>query len=146
MIKIIISALLLLSVHSSAGSVDGEFTESKKACDGGIMSGCENLGLIYLLGDGVEQNTEEAKKLFEKACKKRYARGCYRLGTMYKRGEDGIEKDIRRSRMFYSLACTIGYAKACEQYNLIRGKKEIKGSGKNVTNSGYTYTTEIYGG
>ena len=141
-----IGALLLLSINLSASSVEDGSTQYQKSCDGGVMAGCENLGLIYLLGDGVEQDTQKAKELFEKACKKRYARGCYRLGTMYKRGEYGIEKDIKRSRLFYSLACKIGYAKACVQYNLIRGKKEIKGSGKNVTNSGYTYTTEIYGG
>ena len=29
---------------------------AKKACDGGEMAGCTNLGIMYANGDGVEKN------------------------------------------------------------------------------------------
>ncbi|MDQ7046058.1 MAG: tetratricopeptide repeat protein [Sulfurimonas sp.] len=141
-----IMIFLLLSFGVLANQTQSRVHEYKKACKDGSMHGCISLATLYYTGDGVKQNAKKAKKLFEKGCKKKYVKACYNLGTLYKRGEFGIEKDIRRSRMFYSRSCELGYAQACDQYNLIREKLEVKGSGKNVTNSGYTYTTEIYGG
>ena len=154
-----ISLLLLLSLslyatlteEGIAAYKDGNITKAKKlykkACKNGRMRACTNLGILYFTGDGVEKNHKKAKKLFVKACKKHYSRACYQLGTIYKRGADGIERDTRRSRMFYALTCKLGYMPGCDQYQLIREKPELKGSGKNVINSGYTYTIpEIYGG
>ena len=40
----------------------------KKACDGGHMDGCVQLGLLYAEGDGVVKDPAKAKALFEKAC------------------------------------------------------------------------------
>ena len=159
MIKIMISLLLLLSLNLSANYTeegnaaykDGNATQAsklyRKACKNGNMQGCTKLGVLYFIGDGLKQNHKKAKKLFVKACKKHYSKACYQLGTIYKRGADGIERDTRRSRMFYALTCKLGFMPGCDQYELIRVKPELKGSGKNVINSGYTYTTpEIYGG
>jgi len=39
-----------------------------KACDGGFIDGCYNLGIMYDNGDGVRQDKRKAKELFGKAC------------------------------------------------------------------------------
>lgn len=146
MTRIILSILLLLSISLSANQVNEKSIQYKKACDNGSMNGCINLGILYFTGEGVKQNPKKAKKLFVRACKKRYLKACHYLGAIYKRGADGIDRDIKRAKNFYVYSCKRGYRKSCEQYDLIREKPEIKGSGKNVTNSGYTYSPQIYGG
>ncbi len=169
MTKIIVSVLLLLSLNLFAALIDNSSNSGAieyknglmehqkgntslasehyaKACESGSMPGCTNLGVLYFTGDGVEENPKKAKKLLTKACKNRHAKACYHLGSIYKRGADGIDKNIRKSRMFYAMGCKIGYDKSCDQYNLIREKRETIGSGTDVKDLGYTYTTEIYGG
>ena len=150
--------LLLLNINVSADSFDdglnaynkGDIVQASKlydkACRNEKMKGCINLGILYFTGKGVEKDHKKAKKLFATACKRKFSKGCYYLGTMYKRGADGVVKNTRRARMFYAYACKLGDMQSCEQYELIRGKAEVIGSGKNVINSGYTYTPEIYGG
>ena len=39
-----------------------------KACDGGEMVGCSNLGVMYYKGDDVAQNKKIAMDLFKMAC------------------------------------------------------------------------------
>jgi len=158
MTKIMISVLLLLSLNLSANLVDdgliaykkGDLTGASelyaKACKKQNMEGCVKLGILYFTGDGVEENPKKAKKLFIKACKAGYPEGCYQLGTLYKRGAKDIERNFKKSRFYYAHGCRLRLAKSCAQYNLIRGKREIIGSGNNDHNFSYTYTTEIYGG
>ncbi|MCI6343253.1 MAG: sel1 repeat family protein [Campylobacter sp.] len=55
----------------------------KKACDGGNMSGCFNLGIMYANGNGVEKDLGKAAELFKKACDSGNMRGCHNLGVMY---------------------------------------------------------------
>jgi len=43
------------------------FGYAEKACDGGHMAACANLGRMYRLGDGVETNLDLANKYLEKA-------------------------------------------------------------------------------
>jgi len=150
--------LLLLSINLSADSFDEGLKEYnkgnllqasklyEKACRNDKLKGCTNLGVMYFVGEGIPKNHKKAKRLFATACKKKFGKACYYLGTMYKRGADDIDRNIRRARMFYAYACKLGNTKGCEQYELIREKPEVVGSGKNVVNSGYTYTPEIYGG
>ena len=39
----------------------------KKACDGGHMLGCHNLGVMYQKGNGVKKNEQKAAELYKKA-------------------------------------------------------------------------------
>ena len=158
MTKIILSILILLNLNLSANFLEDGIEEYKKgnaskaselykkACENKNIQGCTKLAVLYFTGDGVEENHKKAKKLLVKGCKKRHALACYHLGTIYKRGGNGIERNYRKSRMFYAFGCQVGLAKSCEQYNLIRGKREIVGKGSRDHNFSYTYTPEIYGG
>ena len=48
----------------------------QKACDGGDMEGCFNLGGAYFNGDGVARDIDKAMKLFQKACDGGDMEGC----------------------------------------------------------------------
>ena len=51
--------------------VSASSNQDAKACEGGEMRGCENLGYNYLRGNGVSQDGRVAVKLFEKGCEAR---------------------------------------------------------------------------
>uniref|UniRef100_UPI0026F2B4C3 tetratricopeptide repeat protein n=1 Tax=Campylobacter showae TaxID=204 RepID=UPI0026F2B4C3 len=40
----------------------------QKACDGGELRGCNNLGTLYVKGQGVNQDYQKAAQLYQKAC------------------------------------------------------------------------------
>jgi TPR repeat protein len=158
MTKIAISILLLLSLNLSANLVDDGLAEYEKgnaslasefytkACKNGDMKGCIKLAILYYTGDGVKENQIKATKLFKKACKQRFSEACYHLGTIYKRGANGIERNYKSSKIYYGLGCVMRHSNSCDQYNLIRGKRDIVGSDINDNNFSYTYSAEIYGG
>ena len=64
----------------------------KKACDGGEMRGCYNLGAMYANGDGVEEDFSKATELLKKACDGGETSGCRGLDIIYAKG-NGAEKD-----------------------------------------------------
>ena len=71
---------------------DKAFESFKKACDGGNMRACFNLGAMYEYGNGVEKNEQKAAELYKKACDGGEMFGCGTLGAMYANG-DGVEKN-----------------------------------------------------
>ena len=44
---------------------DKAFESFKKACDGGNMPGCYNLGVMYEYGKGVEEDFSKAAQLYK---------------------------------------------------------------------------------
>jgi len=113
MTKIIISVLLLLSLHLSADFVviNGKIKSNKstseyytKACENGDRNRCVDLGLLYITGNGVQENHKKAEELFTIACKKKHSKACYHLGGIYKRGSSGIKKSD--SKAWYNLEST----------------------------------------
>ena len=48
----------------------------KKACDMGYAQGCNNLGLLYVNGQGVRQSYTKAAELYKKACDMGFTGGC----------------------------------------------------------------------
>ena len=63
---------------------DKAFEPLKKACDGGDMRGCFNLGLMYAFGSGVEEDFGKAAELLKKACDGGEMHGCRNLDNIYK--------------------------------------------------------------
>ena len=158
MSKLIISILFLLNLNLSANDVDkgvAEFKKGnkkeanqfyKKACKNENMLGCIKSGILYLTGDGIKQNHKKAKKLFRRACQKRHVTACYYLGSMYKHGGDGVKRNFLKAKNFFAYGCKRGHEPSCNQYNAIKDKPNFIGNGKNIINSGYTYSPQIYGG
>ena len=138
--------LLLLSITATVHAVDADIAASQKACNSGVARECTKLGILYLTADRVKENHPLARKLFIKSCRKFNLKACHYLGIMYKRGGNGVTRDIKKSKKYFAHACKKGYEASCVQYRLIKEKPEVIGSGKNVVNSGYTYSPEIYGG
>ena len=63
----------------------------KKACDGGEVLGCFNLGIMYATGNGVEKDLGKAVQLYKKVCDGGEMRGCRGLDIIYAKG-NGAEK------------------------------------------------------
>ena len=74
-----------------------------------------NLGLMYDLGQGVEQDYKKAIEWYEKAAEQGYAKAQYNLGIIYHKGQ-GVEKDYVQAVMWYEKAAEQGDADA--QYKL----------------------------
>lgn len=87
---------------------DKAFESFKKACDGGNMRACFNLGAMYEYGNGVEKNEQKAAELYKKACDGREMLGCGTLGAMYEYGI-GVEKNEQKAAELYKKACEIIY-------------------------------------
>ena len=58
--------LALLGLMSSTALASP--AEAHKACDGGSLPTCVNLGVMYDEGHGVEKSPTKAFELFKKAC------------------------------------------------------------------------------
>ncbi|MCX8582755.1 MULTISPECIES: tetratricopeptide repeat protein [unclassified Gilliamella] len=50
-----------------------------KAADNGDTQAMHNLGVMYYKGDGIEKNSDLAKKYFEQACELKFKESCYIL-------------------------------------------------------------------
>ena len=74
-----------------------------------------NLGVMYLKGQGVKQNFQEALVLFRSASERGDASAQFNLGLMYHAG-DGVQKDNRQAVAWFRKAARNGHAGA--QYNL----------------------------
>ena len=84
----------------------------KKACDGGIMDGCNSLGIAYDDGKGVAKDVYKAAQLFQKACDGGIMDGCNSLGLAYGDGK-GVAKDVYKAAQLFQKACDGGVMKGC---------------------------------
>ena len=60
------------------------------------------LGMMYLKGQGVEKNYEEAGKWFRKGAENRLPQAQYRLAELYTEGE-GVPRDFEFAYIWYSV-------------------------------------------
>jgi len=91
-----------------AGSSYGQdFDETKLLAEQGDADAQYNLGLMYLLGDGVPENDAEAVKWFRLAAEQGYATAQYNLGRMYANGY-GVPQNNIRAYVWYSFALAQG--------------------------------------
>jgi hypothetical protein len=78
------------------------------------MRGCNNLGVLYETGAGVEKDTSQAVFFYRKACDGGDMVGCQYLGMMYFTGS-GVKIDASQGALLYRKACEGGNADACEK-------------------------------
>ncbi|MEA1880658.1 MAG: hypothetical protein U9N11_08440 [Campylobacterota bacterium] len=81
--KIIFLMILSLGIHISLYA--NEIELYKKSCDAGDAGGCFNLGLMYVKGEGVKQDSFKAKYLFGKSCDAGLAEGCKNYAILNKK-------------------------------------------------------------
>lgn len=94
---------------------------SKKAkgeqvkCEASDFVACNDLAVLFLKGGGAPQDSDEAARLWNKACDGGYAMACSNLGLAYFIG-DGVAQDYAKARDLYLKGCDLNYGPAC--YNL----------------------------
>jgi TPR repeat protein len=70
-----------------------------------------NLGAMYLDGQGVAQDPEEATRWFRKAADHGHANAHFNLGVMYWKGR-GVSQDIEEAARWFRKAANQGHALA----------------------------------
>jgi uncharacterized protein len=106
----------LISTTGGKGSVAAvTLPELQKLAAAGNATACLRLGLRYETGDGVRQEYEQARKLYEKAAAGGVAEATYRLGRVYQEGL-GVGRDPELARTLYEKAALADVPLA--QYNL----------------------------
>jgi TPR repeat protein len=85
---------------------------ARMACEAGNAIGCNDLGVLYDTGNGVEHDKVKAAALYRAACDGGDAPGCNSLGRMYFYGE-GVAKDKMMAAQLYQKACDGGVAGGC---------------------------------
>ena len=127
--NILLSVILLIGIANAdlvesglekynSGNKKEASIDWEKACDGGDMVGCFNLGLMYDNGDGIRQDKIKATELYGKACDGGDMKGCYNLGNMYYKG-DGIRQDKRKAKELFGKACDGGDMGGCKGYKIL---------------------------
>ncbi len=94
-----------------------DFSKARKyferACGLNNGRGCNNLGVLYRDGQGVEKNLTKAAQFYSKACELKEGVGCKRLWSLYYYGR-GVEKNLTKADQYISKACKLGDQEACE--------------------------------
>ncbi|GAA8307301.1 hypothetical protein HpNP137_04880 [Helicobacter pylori] len=93
-----------------------DFSKARKyferACGLNNGRGCNNLGVLYRDGQGVEKNLTKAAQFYSKACELKDGRGCSALGMLYE-NDQGVEKNLTKAAQFYSKACDLNISRGC---------------------------------
>jgi TPR repeat protein len=96
----------------------------QKSADKGNVDAQFNLGLMYLKGQGVAQDEQQARRFFEQAARQGSARAQLNLGRMYAKGL-GVVPSYAKALPWYEKAAAQGYSDA--QYTL--GLLYVTGTG-----------------
>lgn len=86
-----------------------------RACAQGSLSGCTNLGWLYLAGIGVRKDQKKAATLVAAQCERGHIRGCDLLGDIYDQGL-GVPIDDAKAAELFRTACDGGIPMSCYDY------------------------------
>ncbi len=92
---------------------------AQRACDEGVMNGCNLLGMLYGNGWGVPQNFATARQLYQQACNGGEVSGCGNLGFLYVKGS-GVPQNIPEGKALLQKACNAGRTWSCSQLQQLR--------------------------
>lgn len=83
----------------------------RKAADAGNVAAINNLGAMYLSGEGVAKDPAESARLYRKAADAGYAPAETNLAGMYRTGL-GVQKDVDRALRLLRKSADAGYTEA----------------------------------
>ncbi|MCD8340056.1 MAG: sel1 repeat family protein [Burkholderiales bacterium] len=89
------------------------------ACDDHQAEACQQIGMKYYQGNGVELSYPTAKHYWEKACALDSSEACMDLGEMYANGM-GVDQSVAKARNYYEMGCELGLTEACDKFNSLR--------------------------
>ncbi len=84
----------------------------ERACAGGVLEGCYELGVHHQRGQGVAHDDAHARRLYDRACRGGVLEACANLGWYYGPGR-GASRDYARARQLDDRACAGGVLKGC---------------------------------
>lgn len=90
------------------------------------------LGMMYLNGQGVDQDYTKASEWFRKSAKHHVPQAQYKLGTLYFNGQ-GVPRDFERAYAWYRVAAVLNHQKSIEALPKARenlSKEELKSAEK----------------
>jgi hypothetical protein len=76
-----------------------------KACKAGLDYACTSTADAYAAGNGTDRDGLHALELYQVACERGNAVGCYRAGHLYERGP--LTKDEKKAAELYKKACEL---------------------------------------
>ncbi len=79
------------------------------------------LGVMYMKGQGVEQDYEKAGEWFRKASEQGLAVAMYKLAKLYTKGE-GVPKDLEFAYVWYSVAAVHEHQKSINMIEKAKSK------------------------
>lgn len=85
-----------------------------KACDLGRGRACTELGYLYALGTGVEEDQTQTTRLFERACTQTNAADCGRIAEAYLQGQP-VAMDVQRAVAYFEQGCDYGDMRSCRK-------------------------------
>ncbi len=89
------------------------------ACSEGYSEGCNNLGYMYEIGDGVAQDQEKARDLYATSCDNDNVDGCAKLGFLLDTGQYHVQ-DKERAEAILKKACDKGSLQGCTNLGVVR--------------------------
>lgn len=104
------ACVLLGGARDELHDAVGAGTAYKRGCDGGDPAACVELGLKVEKGDGVTANPARAVALFEAACSKGFATGCFHAGGFL------VSHDPPKFELAleaFAKSCDLGEGRAC---------------------------------
>jgi TPR repeat protein len=96
-------------LHSGQPALAAKLLE--QAADLGYAIAQNNLGMLYLMGNGVDANTQRAIELFRKAAFAGNPNAAINLGFVYQHGR-GVAPDMKQAQRWYTMAMQHGSNKA----------------------------------
>ncbi|MBX7523727.1 sel1 repeat family protein [Klebsiella pneumoniae] len=107
--------ILLSIVYTAISDRDSKLSRLKSAGENGDVEAQYALGLMYLHGEILDVDYQQAKIWYEKAADQSDPRAQAKLGVMYANGL-GVNQDYQQSKSWFEKAAEQGYVDA--QYNL----------------------------
>jgi TPR repeat protein len=90
------------------------------ACDQGYVSGCGNIGDVYMQGQQVPKDLLKARTTWEQSCARGHADSCTNLGVMYHLA-DSVAKDDVKASDYLKRSCDLGQTRACGLFAELNG-------------------------
>lgn len=94
----------------------------QRACDGGELESCKNLG--FLFDTNVPPDRARAAALYQRACDGGVLEACNNLANLYL-GGDGVARDLERAIALYDRVCAAGtHQRACGNAAALRAQRD----------------------
>lgn len=116
---------------------------SRRACDGGDMLACSNLGLMYATGHGAPQSDARAAEFYRRACEGGEPSGCSRIEAMHAERR-GVPQGDTSAAEVLQRGCDGGDMKRCTILGVVYANG--RGVTKNPTRAAEFYRRACDGG